>query len=199
MRKGVVFVSLGALLALAGGLVALFGPGAPANRTGSEPPAIEVVAEDGTALPAVVAQNQWHGSVADRLPIWDIYTQKYDPAAAPVVPLGSVISIKFPSPVPTGLELRDQVYVGDGTSPLGPPVETTLTTADGSAEFSLCVNYAAAFSSDSTDYEPGGIVRGYILVATWRGGPPYGDDSAEYAFALRTDAFGDGEEVPTCE
>ncbi|MDR2374693.1 MAG: hypothetical protein LBD77_11525 [Bifidobacteriaceae bacterium] len=173
----------------AGGLAGCQGHG------GEEPPAITVLADDATELPHVVAINQWNGSIVDRAPIWDIYKRAHDPAQAPVVALGARVSIQFPDPAPTRLELQDQVYVSGGDNPLGPPAAVELDGPDGDGRYSfqLSVNAAAMVSSDSADYELGGIVRGFTLTAAW------GPDECEYAFALRTDAYCELADAPYCQ
>ncbi|MDR2378832.1 MAG: hypothetical protein LBD70_05355 [Bifidobacteriaceae bacterium] len=173
----------------AGGLAGCQGHG------GEEPPAIVILADDAAELPYVVAINQWNGSIVDRAPIWDIYKSAHDPAQAPVVALGAHVSIQFPDPAPTRLELQDQVYVADGDNPLGLPTAVELDGPDGDGRYSfqLNVNALAMVSSDTADYEPGGIVRGFTLTAAW------GPDECEYAFALRTDAHCEPADAPYCQ
>ena len=104
----------------------------------------------------------------------------------PVVPLNSIISITFEGMQPDSVSLNDRVINTDGSQRFGqePEVVTLIKCeCDGSYNFALPINPAASASSNSRDYEPGAVIRGFTLTAA--------NDAAtvSYAFALHTDAY----------
>jgi hypothetical protein len=183
------------VIGLAGGPVAAFGlVGCGGGHPGEQPPGIEVVAGQsgggGVELPYSVAINQWNGGIVDRVPVWDQYLQEHDLSEVPVVPLGATISISFPKPAPDRVELMEQVRGSGGATAFGAPTAVDLADGEknGRFEFQLRVNGAAMVSSQSSDYEPGGSTRSFVLTAAW-GSAGLSQDTCEYAFALHTDAL----------
>jgi hypothetical protein len=105
-------------------------------------------------------------------------------AAAPEVRLGSRITVTFAGAPPAAVALTDEVVDAEGTARYaGKPQTIELSAADGVFAFELPANPAAMLSSDSADYLPGAVIRGFTLAVTSEEG------TATYAFALRTDAY----------
>ena len=151
-----------------------------ANLT--QPPEVQITV-NGVVIEYVTAKNVWNGAIFDRLPTLWIYANTFNIQDAPYFELGSIVQIEFLSDMPDSVKLYEYVIDYDGQSRYSVSVDAvSLQFTDNKTEFKLETNIMALLSSYSGDYEPGNIVRGFILLCRW------GDNSAEYGFVIRSDA-----------
>jgi hypothetical protein len=104
----------------------------------------------------------------------------------PYVKLGETVTISF-SKEPKSYELRESLLHTDGVftfkSQPAQQQPVTIKFHDKSATFILDENMYARLSSNSSDYKPGGTIRGFRLVCKWEG------RTQEYVFVIKTDAY----------
>lgn len=107
-----------------------------------------------------------------------------DKITIPYVKIGEVISINFQDSPPDQYELYDYILNEDGTIKYSSlATETVKLQIDKNiGTFTLNENLSSKFSSDTKDYEPGGLLRGFLLIAQ------QGDKQQEYAFVIKSDA-----------
>lgn len=101
----------------------------------------------------------------------------------PYIKLGETIQINMKNEVTDTYQLKDSILNDDGTLKYE---KTTIKSTEikfdkGVGSFDLNENLWANLSSDSADYEPGRVIRGFRLVCQ--------DEKKEYAFIVRTDAL----------
>jgi hypothetical protein len=103
----------------------------------------------------------------------------------PYVKLGESVQIQLEKEGPAIYELRDVLLREDGGYKYKLPDDNPIVMEfrSGSGSFVLKENLSAFLSSNTKDYEPGAIIRGFKLTEQ-------GDDGEkrEYYFVLRTDA-----------
>jgi hypothetical protein len=98
--------------------------------------------------------------------------------------LGSAVKISFRNQPADSATIQDYVLNRDGDIKYTVPVEPVpLDLKDGGGSFLLQPNPAACLSSDSADYLPGAVLRGFLITCRW------GEDRYQYAFMLRTNAM----------
>jgi len=97
---------------------------------------------------------------------------------------GETITIEFEGEAPSRATLTELIRTADGSAKYGEGMNepVALTLENGKLSFTIKENYATALSSDSADYVPGAVIKGYHLVCTWDRGV------CEYYFAIRGDA-----------
>ncbi len=104
----------------------------------------------------------------------------------PYVKLGETVQIKFKNNIINTCKLEDYILKEDGT--LKYKKESIKTTdinfSNGVGTFILNENLFANFSSDSKDYEPGKIIRGFKLISD-----SIDNKQREYVFIVKTDAM----------
>jgi hypothetical protein len=104
--------------------------------------------------------------------------------AIPYVKLGETIQIEFEDKALDSCELKDYILNKNGTLKFKQPnVEAIdIKFINGTGSFILHENMLAFASSDSMDYEPGAIIRGFRITCNWE------DINQDYEFIIRTDA-----------
>jgi hypothetical protein len=112
---------------------------------------------------------------------------KNNAANLPYVKLGETIQVKFHDQT-TGqdsYELIDYVLTEEGKMKYvgSEPIRPKMEFDNGTASFVLKENMLAYASSDSKDYKPGAVLRGFRLLCKWN------NDTQEVAFVIRTDAI----------
>ncbi|GAB1158447.1 hypothetical protein YWY31_44720 [Paenibacillus illinoisensis] len=104
----------------------------------------------------------------------------------PYVKIGETVSMKFDNQksVPDSYELLDYVLTDQGRVKYKQPELTKIPMDfnNGTGSFVLPENLLTYASSDSQDYEPGTVLRGFRLVAKW------GSTTQEIVFIIKTDA-----------
>lgn len=107
-----------------------------------------------------------------------------DKITIPYVKIGEVISIDFQETPPDQYELYDYILNEDGTIKYTSLATETVTLQidKNVGAFTLNENLSSKFSSDTKDYEPGRLLRGFLLIAQ------QGDKQQEYAFVIKSDA-----------
>ena len=101
--------------------------------------------------------------------------------------LGESVAFSFRDQPADSATIADYVLNRDGSIKYAAPVAPVpLVLKDGEGSFVLRPDPAACLSSDSADYLPGAVLRGFLLTCRW------GEEEYQYAFLLRTDA-GNGE------
>lgn len=105
--------------------------------------------------------------------------------AVPYVPIGEEISVDFGELPPDDYVLYDYVLNEDGTIKYSSLATETVSiqVSNNVGTFQLNENLSSKFSSDSSDYEPGRLLRGFLFIINT------GDVQQEYAFVIRTDVF----------
>ncbi len=103
----------------------------------------------------------------------------------PYVKLGESVQIQLDKEAPAAYELTDVLLREDGGYKYKMPADKPIVIEfnSGSGSFVLKENISVFLSSNTRDYEPGAIIRGFKLTEQ-------GDDGEkrEYYFVLRTDA-----------
>jgi hypothetical protein len=133
--------------------------------------------------------NQYKGAVTDRDD--PIKWMMKDKAIEDLVYLrdGDTIQITFPEgTAPEEVKLTEFLLNPDGSKKFrysadNPGKELEFTLTDGDCTFTLEGNAATFFSSNSEDYKPGNVIKGYYLLCNW------GHDECEFAFVIRSDAM----------
>lgn len=103
----------------------------------------------------------------------------------PYVKIGEVVSINF-GEIPTDqFVLYDYVLNEDGSIKFSSLATETVPihVSENVGTFKLNENLSSNFSSNSKDYEPGNLLRGFRLITT------FGDKQQEYAFVIKSDAL----------
>lgn len=104
----------------------------------------------------------------------------------PYAKLGDTVHISF-NREPKSYELKESILTTDGvfkykSEPVHQqPVDIEFNP--NSATFTLNENIYSLLSSNTSDYEPGGTIRGFRLVSKWE------DQTQEYVFVIKTDAY----------
>lgn len=152
----------------------------------NKPPVIKITVE-GKEIEYTLGLNTWNGTKIDREDTFRYYMKRTFPEDLPYVLLGREIEIKFLGNVPDTVELADYILMEDGNIKYNLPPSTTtptpLTFKHKKASFILSENFAAFFSSQSADYEPGATIRGFRIYCK------DGKNNWEYGFIIRTDAI----------
>lgn len=110
----------------------------------------------------------------------------------PHIPIGRIISVTFrDGEAPIGGVMEEYIFTREGEVKFWTPTPQTIPVRwDGDTlTFTLAHNWLASASSNSEDYTPGAVYRGFTLRCEDENGP------LEYAFALRADPpfiFGEG-------
>jgi hypothetical protein len=133
--------------------------------------------------------NQYKGAVTDREDT--LKGLMKDKAIEDLIYLrdGDTIQITFPDgTAPEEVQLTEFLLNPDGSKKFryssdNPGKELEFTLTDGIGTFTLEGNAATFFSSDSEDYKPGNVIKGYYLLCNW------GHDECEFAFVIRGDAM----------
>lgn len=148
-----------------------------------EPPTI-IVKSGSITLDTTVGKNKWNDAVYDREDTFIVLMKNKEILDLPYINLNEDIGIKFPSGTPDSFTLKDYILNSKGERKYSEEmaIEIPLQFSKKTAVFKLEENKAAFFSSDTSSYERGGIIRGFRLTCTW------GANECEYAFILRTDA-----------
>ncbi|MCQ4088328.1 hypothetical protein [Saccharibacillus sp. JS10] len=104
------------------------------------------------------------------------------PSELPYVKSEEKISVALPDSSSSRYQVQDLILNEDGTSKFASsePFPVTAEAKKGIVTFTVPMNPLTAYSSDSTDHEPGNIIRGFKLINE--------DDNKTFAFVLRTDA-----------
>jgi len=101
------------------------------------------------------------------------------------IKLGTVIKIRFSRAIPDTYELKDYILNEKGDVKFSEQTVQTipmnLNSKTGS--FVLKENWAASLSSDSDDYKPGAVLRGFKLTCEWN------ENKYIYMFMVKTDAM----------
>ncbi|MBE9917791.1 hypothetical protein G8C92_27705 [Paenibacillus donghaensis] len=112
---------------------------------------------------------------------------KNNAADLPYVKLGEKIQVKFHDQTnePDSYELIDYVLTEEGKMKYAGAelIRPEMEFDKGTASFILKENMLAYASSDSKDYEPGAVLRGFRLLCKWN------NDTQEVTFVIRTDAI----------
>lgn len=132
-----------------------------------------------------VGLNKWNGAVYDREDTFYTIMKEGSDIEVPYAHLGETIEIVFKGAAPDKYELRDYILREDGFVKYTEKevVKIPIELVNGKASFELDMNWAALLSSNSKDYEPGGVLRGFRLICSW------GENECEYGFVIRTDAM----------
>ncbi|GGO09423.1 hypothetical protein [Saccharibacillus kuerlensis] len=103
-------------------------------------------------------------------------------AQTPYVALKQKIFIVLPDSSSTSYKIQDLILNEDGTSKYEDSVPYPLQAQvrDGIVSFTIPPHSLASYSSDATDYEPGGLIRGFKLMSE--------ENDEVFAFVVRTDA-----------
>lgn len=107
-------------------------------------------------------------------------------ATIPYIQIGETMTIHFSDTFPESYELYDYVLQKDGTMKYSwlATESVSLESMDKVVSFQLKENLSSKFSSNSDDYEPGKLIRGFRLIGKW------GEHLREYAFLIKSDATG---------
>jgi len=133
----------------------------------------------------VLGLNQWNGSADDREDTFRVVLGEAALAALPYIPNGEEIHITFDRDLPDTVELMEYILREDGDMQYnlgGMPYELTNFDRFLSTSFRIEPNWATLLSSDSADYAPGAVIKGYRLICYWA------EHSCEYGFVIRGDA-----------
>ena len=98
---------------------------------------------------------------------------------------GETITIEFDGEAPDRAKLTEHIIYADGSAKHTTENEGTVIAfalENGKGSFAIEKNYVTALSSDSADYAPGAVIKGYRLVCYWEKG------ACEYFFSIRGDA-----------
>lgn len=103
----------------------------------------------------------------------------------PYVKIGEVVKVNFGDILPDHYVLYDYVLNEDGTIKYSSLATETVTlqVSNNVGTFKLNENLSSKFSSNSKDYKPGHLLRGFLLINT------FGDKQQEYAFVIKSDIF----------
>lgn len=103
----------------------------------------------------------------------------------PYVKIGEVVTIDFGDIPSDNYVLYDYVLNEDGTIKYSSLATQTVTiqVSNNLGTFKLNENLSSKFSSNSKDYEPGNLLRGFRLITI------FGDKQEEYAFVIKSDIF----------
>lgn len=101
------------------------------------------------------------------------------------VPDKKEISIKFNEEIPKDIHLLEYIIDENGnykysTDEVEKSIDVSMN--GDKASFKLEPNMATLFSSDSTDYDKGAVIKGYRMVCEWK------DRKSEYLFVIKSDA-----------
>ncbi|MNI08285.1 hypothetical protein D3C73_613150 [compost metagenome] len=101
----------------------------------------------------------------------------------PYVKIGEVVTINFGDIPADNYVLYDYVLNEDGTIKYSSLATETVSiqVSNNVGTFKLNENLSSKFSSNSKDYEPGNLLRGFLLITT------SGDKQVEYAFVIKSD------------
>ena len=189
MLKRIFFISV--LL----GLLVLPGCGTPDSNTNGETsnttmlsPQVSIIAGDIDITPIVKSNVlSMKEDVNNTKLFQSIVSDKK--INIPYVKLGETVQIKFKNNLINTCKLEDYILKEDGT--LKYKKESIKTTdinfSNGVGSFILNENLFANFSSDSKDYEPGKIIRGFKLISD-----SVDNKQREYVFIVKTDAMKTG-------
>ncbi|MDN4601485.1 hypothetical protein P5G61_09640 [Paenibacillus sp. F6_3S_P_1C] len=146
---------------------------------------IEIKANDKEITPTVILisgnkQDYWNMDSFQSI-------LKNSDSVVPYVKIGETISIKFDNQksAPDSYELVDYVLTEKGEIKYKQPDLTKLTMEfnSGTGSFILPVNELTYASSNSEDYEPGAVLRGFRLLSKWK------NTTQEMSFIIKTDAI----------
>lgn len=89
----------------------------------------------------------------------------------PYVQLGEIIEFSLEEKIDAGYELTDVLLMPDGSYKyIMPDNDSGIVEINGGAgSFKLGINPAAFLSSNTADYEPGAILRGFVLTGVKAG------------------------------
>lgn len=92
--------------------------------------------------------------------------------------------LHFSDTIPESIEMYDYVLQEDGTMKYSSLAteSVSLELTDKVGSFKLKENLSSKLSSNSNDYEPGKLIRGFRLIGKWD------EQLREYAFVIRSDA-----------
>ena len=104
------------------------------------------------------------------------------PSDLPYVELEQKISVALPDSSASRYHVQDIILNENGTSKFTSraPLPMTAEAQEGIVTLTVLINPMATYSSDSADYEPGNVIRGFKLTSE--------DNNEVFAFVLRTDA-----------
>ncbi|WP_315794081.1 hypothetical protein [Paenibacillus sp. BIC5C1] len=146
---------------------------------------IEIKANNKEITPTVIS------IAGDKQDYWNMDSfqsiLKNSDSVVPYVKIGETISIKFDNQksAPDSYELLDYVLTEKGELKYKQPDLTKLTMEfnSGTGSFTLPVNELTFASSNSEDYEPGAVLRGFRLLCKWK------DTTQEISFIIKTDSI----------
>lgn len=136
------------------------------------------------SIEPVLGMKQWHGAKVDRQDTLVAFMDKHLLEDMLYVKNGESIEIQVGGSLPDEMSLMEVIVGEDGRALYTYredkllPIEVT----DEVASFRIEENMAAMLSSQTSTYEPGGLLRGYQLTCSW------GDNACEYGFVVRSDA-----------
>lgn len=135
-------------------------------------------------IPFVMGLNKWEGAFYDREDTFQTIMKGDSKNKLPYIKQGEKIQIVFKGKMPDTVSLKEYILTEDGNVKYTDKEvkEIPITFEDKKGEFDVLLNFAAFLSSNSKDYEPGALIRGYRLVCSW------GENECEYGFIIRTDA-----------
>ncbi|MCL2672263.1 MAG: M56 family metallopeptidase [Clostridiales bacterium] len=164
----------------------------PKREMPTEPPNIQVQWGD-MNLAVYRALNQWNGSIYDRMDTFQVILRETAVSDLPYIPNGDVIRIIFDGILPDSAELAEYILRENGDMKYNLSGEIYALPGfdrNGATSFRILANWATALSSNSGDYAPGAIIKGYRLICRW------GENECEYAFIIRGDAAVLMEQMP---
>ncbi len=155
------------------------------NRTDEPASSSITVTADGSNIPAIIhiINERQTGNISEGAPFKAILEDSE--VSIPYVKLGESVQIQLEKGASAVYELTDVLLREDGGYKYKMPDDKPLVIefSSGSGSFVLKENIAAFLSSNTKDYEPGAIIRGFKLTEQGDGG-----EKREYYFVLRTDA-----------
>ncbi|MDR3072694.1 MAG: hypothetical protein LBU41_04300 [Clostridiales Family XIII bacterium] len=145
----------------------------------------EMVVKSGSMdIPTSVGLNKWNGGVVDREDNFKVLMKEKTRTDLPYIKVGEIISIELDGTAPDSVILTDSVLNENGGNKYGDVTteDIQITFKNRKAEFELKTNMASLLSSNSEDYLPGNLIRGFKMTCKWA------ENECEYAFIIRSDA-----------
>ncbi len=175
-------------------LVVLLSVGFALNRVAplNEPPDITVQA-GGADIHWDVAKNMWNDSQYALRDHFPLIMSQVNPDDLIYVKNGEQITVKFKGRAPDQASLSEYILRDNGGrkyNSYGMPYDFSVDKTKRSGTWTPVPNFATLLSSDSADYAPGAIIKGYFLVCRW------GKNVCEYTIVIRGDAAVPFEQAP---
>ncbi len=154
------------------------------NKSPSEPPNLTVtVTTNGQNIYNEMGKREWNGAKFKRMNPFEYMAKNQKLKDLPYVPFNSFIELLFDGIKPDNITISDMIIDEDGKGKYSEKEIVDIPfDIKNDKGFTLSGHMASILSSNSEDYKPGAVIRGFLIVCS------FGENKCDYAFALRTDA-----------